>query len=402
MGNSHSSEFKNKKQAIKEFLHSNISQKSIYEKFNKSRSWFRYWLKQFKDKGVKGLHLKSRGYPKGMSRKYSPILVSEIINIRKRLENDPQEYYYGAEIIIQELTDLGYSKSEIPSIPYIKKVLSQKGCVRKTRLKNYTPLKGYPEYFLKTLGILCQIDFIGYKRIHNSNNPIHFLALAYRELKYGNIWRIKAEKSSLIMPLLFKFWQNNPKPDIVQMDNDWAFIGSGSAKGTISNMIKFLLALGIAPLFIPESSPWRNGLVEGLNSVFGKKFWQPHDFKSLRHIDKELVVYNKKTKDYKIKKFGLDISKYKTISQKCYFSKKLIISYNFKNSDVIYFIRLGRSFNKQIAIKILNCKITIPEEFLNHFILSKLYVASGIVILYQETENDRLIEIKKSKIKLKI
>jgi hypothetical protein len=401
MGNSHDAEFEIRKQAIKNFLHGSLTQKEIYEQLNKSRYWFEYWYNQYRSKGLKGLYSKSAGYPKGRPRRYPSRLINEIVAIRKHLEEDPEEYYYGAERIAQELIALGYTKDKIPSLAYIKKVLSQQGCVKETRLKNYTPLRGYPEFFLTALGLLCQMDFIGYKRIHHSNNPIHFLALAYRELKYGHIWRIRAEKSSIIIPLLFEFWQHNPKPDVVQMDNDWAFHGSGSALGTISHTMRFLLALGITPLFIPESSPWRNAEVEGIASLFSRKFWQKHDFKSLAHIDKELVIYNKKTREYTLKKLNIDPSSYDTISKTRSFSKRLVRNYKFKNTDVIYFIRLGRLYNRHNAVKILNYKITVPEEFLNHYVLIKLHIVSGTAFLYQEIDNKQLVEIKKSKIKLK-
>lgn len=402
MDNSYDAEFEIRKQAIKSFLQGEATQKEIYKSLNKSRSWFEYWLRQYQTAGLEGLQSKSPGWQTGKSRKYSSRLINEIVNTRKRLEENPKEYYYGAERIVQEFINLGYNKNRIPSVPYIKKVLSQQGCVKETKLKGYTPLKGYPEGFLESLGLLCQMDFIGYKRIHESNNPIHFLALAYRELKYGHIWRIIAEKSSIIMPLLFEFWQNNPKPTVAQMDNDWAFAGSGSAKGAIPHMSRFLLALGITPLFIPESSPWRNGAVEGLASIFSRKFWQRHDFKNLRHIDKELRVFNRRTKTYKIQGLNLDLAQYETIPKRRSFSKKLVTNYKFKDSDIIYFIRLGRIFNRRAAVKVLNYKITLPEEFLNHYVLIKLCITSGEVFLYQETEDKQLIEIKKSKIKLKL
>lgn len=402
MDSSHNAEFEIRKQAIRNFLHDEVAQKEIYESLNKSRSWFEYWLRQYQKVGLEGLRSKPPGWPKGKSRKFSSRLINEIVDIRKRLEEDLGEYFYGAERITQELLTLGYTKDQVPSIDYIKKVLSQQGCVKQTKAKNYTPLRGYPEHFVNSLGPLsCQMDFIGYKRIHKSNYPIHFLALAYPKLKYGHIWRIKAERSRIIIPLLFEFWQQNPKPGVVQMDNDAAFVGSGSAKGTISRMIRFLLALGITPLFIPESSPWRNGAVEGLASIFSRKFWQRHDFRNLTHIDKELEIFNKKTKDYSVKRVDLDLSKFETIPKQRSFSKKLVTNYKFKDSDVIYFVRLGRSFNRRIGIKVLNHIISIPEEFINHYILAKLHITSGRAFLYQETEDHQLSEIKKAKIKLK-
>lgn len=202
--------------------------------------------------------------------------------------------------------------------------------------------------------------------------------------------------------MLFDYWQDNPKPQIAQMDNDWPFIGSGSAKGTISHMARFFLSLGVTPLFIPEASPWRNGIVEGANSVFGRKFWQRHEFKNLGHIDKELSVYNHKLKDYKLKTFNIDLSQYETISQKRSFSKSLIAKYRFKESDAIYFIRLCRLHGKLNGIKLLNFVFTVVPEFLNHYVLVKLNILERTVTLYQEIDDGKLVEIKKSKIKLKI
>lgn len=186
------------------------------------------------------------------------------------------------------------------------------------------------------------------------------------------------------------------------MDNDWPFIGSGSAKGTISQMSRFLLSLGITPLFIPESAPWRNGIIEGANSVFGRKFWQRHEFKNPGHIDKELVIYNQKLKEYKLKAFGVNLSLYETVPQNRSFSKSLVTRYKFKDSDTVYFIRLGRLYGKINGIKILNQTMTVPPEFLNHYVLTKLNIAEQSVNLYYETDNGTLVEIKKSKIRLKL
>lgn len=402
MNNPYNDELEIKKQAIQKIFQGNRKLQDISHSFGKSRFWLHYWYEQYLKYGFDGLKKKQRGWQKNQPRRFSQQLIAEIVNIRQRLEENPQEYFYGAQRIYQEFVNLGYNKEQIPSIAYIKKVLSQRGCVKSTRLKNYVPLKGYPESFIENLGLTCQLDFIGYKRIHDYHWPIHFLALAYKELKYGHIWRIKAEKSSIITPLLFDYWQDNPKPQIAQMDNDWPFIGSGSAKGTISHMARFLLSLGVTPLFIPESSPWRNGIIEGANSVFGRKFWQRHEFKNPSHIDKELTVYNHKLKEYKLKTFNIDLSRYKTISKKRSFSKRLITGYRFKVSDTVYFIRLCRLYGRLNGIKLLNCTFTVAPEFLNHYVLAKLNIVEQTVNLYQEIDDGKLVEIKKSKIKLKL
>lgn len=391
-----------RKCAIKELLSGNTTQKDICSRYGKTRSWLRYWFKRYKTYGLQGIYPKVLGYPKGKTRKYPSWLLDEIVRIRQWLEDDPQEYFYGAQRIYQEFIKLGYAKERIPSIPYIKKVLSQRGCVCRTKRKQHVPLKGYPEKFIENLGLTCQLDYIGYKRIHNYQRPIHFLALAYRELKYGHVWRIKAEKSSIVTPLLFSYWQNNPLPRIAQMDNDWSFIGSGSAKGTISRMIRFLLALGVTPLFIPEASPWRNGIIEGANSIFGRKFWQRHDFKTPGHIDKELVHYNKNLKEYKLKTFDINLPRYETISQKSSFSRQLITGYKFKDADTVYFIRLGRLIGDLHGINVLNYTLKVPPEFLNHYVLVKLNIREQTVNIYQETEDGILDQIKRTKVKLKI
>jgi len=155
MDNSYDDELNLRQIAIRKFTENRFTKKEIYENLGKSRHWFEYWLTEYQTKGSNGLCNKFVGYPKGRTRKYSTSLIDEIVNIRQKLEDNPQEYFYGAQRIYQEFVKLGYNKEQIPSISYIKKVLSQRGCIKHTRFKNYVPLKGYPEKFIDNLGLTC-------------------------------------------------------------------------------------------------------------------------------------------------------------------------------------------------------------------------------------------------------
>lgn len=112
MDNYYVGEFELRKQAVKAFLSGDYTQKEICIRFGKDRSWLRYWFKQYQINGLEGLHLKVQGYPKGKVRKYASRLIDEIVGIRHRLEENPQEYFYGAQRIYQEFVNLGYGKEK--------------------------------------------------------------------------------------------------------------------------------------------------------------------------------------------------------------------------------------------------------------------------------------------------
>ncbi len=70
-------------------------------------------------------------------------------------------------------------------------------------------------------------------------------------------------------------------PDRLQLDNQQALAGAGRAPG---HLVRFCLAHGVTPTFIPYSEPWRNGVVEHFNDTFDKQFFRTETFPSVGQV----------------------------------------------------------------------------------------------------------------------
>jgi len=166
------------------------------------------------------------------------------------------------------------------------------------------------------------------------------------------------------------------------MDNDMAFIGSNSAKRTISQTVKFLFDRKIIPIFTNPRSPWNNGSVEGSNSVFARNFWNKHEFDSAEDVDAKLKLFNQSSLEY---------SSYEQNESGNKKGKKFI--------PRIYFIRKVHEHQRKNGkgeINILNEKIKLPEQYINLYTLSKWDLKDGMLYVFIENEGRETL-IKKLK-----
>jgi putative transposase len=79
-------------------------------------------------------------------------------------------------------------------------------------------------------------------------------------------------------------WQTLGLPDGLQMDNDSAFAGGGKAPRRFSAFVRLCLSLGIEPIFLPVGEPKRNGVVERLNGLWSRAFWNRRHFRSVAQV----------------------------------------------------------------------------------------------------------------------
>lgn len=169
------------------------------------------------------------------------------------------------------------------------------------------------------------------------------------------------------------------------MDNDLAFIGSNSAKRTISKTIQYLFDKKIIPIFTNPRSPWNNGSIEGSNSVFARNFWNKFEFTSIKDIDVKLELFNQSSLGY---------SDYE---QDEFENKR-----NEKFIPQIYFIRKAyedQRKNGKGEINILNEKVELPGEYINLYTLSKWNLKTKTLYVYFENEGKKIL-IKKLKFQI--
>ena len=233
--------------------------------------------------------------------------------------------------------------------------------------------------------LILEIDFIQ-RFIKGQAKPVHFIGFSCKPFKFRQYRRILGQTGINVRKELEWFLNNFFLPDIIKMDNDSAFIGSFSAKRTISKTIKFLFSKKIIPVFTNPRSPWNNGSVEGSNSVFARNFWNKIEFSSVQDIDRRLKLFNQSSLEYS----DYEQNKFQNKKE----DKKFI--------PQIYFIRKvheNQQKNDKGEINILNEKIELPNEYINLYTLSKWNLKTEMLYVYFEKEQMKIL-IKKMKFQI--
>jgi hypothetical protein len=310
------------------------------------------------------------------------------------LVDSEKESYIGPEAILKHIRKnkfkyKGRKDADIDSInsSFIISTLKELGLSKphKKRVKGCSEYQRYPKILIGRIGeLILEIDFIQ-RFIKGQTKPLHFIGFSCKQLKFRQYRRISGQTNINARKELEWFFDSFFSPDAVKMDNDLAFIGSNSAKKTISKTIKYLFDKKIIPIFTNPRSPWNNGSVEGSNSVFARNFWNKFEFGSMEDVDARLKLFNQSSLEY----------------SDC--EQNRIENKNDKNFiPQIYFIRKvhkDQLKNGKGGINVLNEKIDLPGEYINLYTLSEWNLRAEILNVYFENEGKKIL-IRKLKFKI--
>ena len=333
----------------------------------------------------------NRGWQKGKTRTHTDSEKQLIKTVRNELKDSEKESYIGPEAILKHIrkNKLKYESGKdinIDSInlSFIIGALKELGLSKphRKRTRGCSEYQRYPKTLIGQIGkLILEIDFIQ-RFIKGQTKPLHFIGFSCKPLKFRQYRRIFGQTNVNTRQELTWFFDNFFLPDAVKMDNDLAFIGSNSAKRTISQTVKFLFDKKIIPIFTNPRSPWNNGSVEGSNSVFARNFWNNFEFSSIADVDAKLELFNRSSLEY------------------CDYGQN---EFEKKNDESfipqIYFIRKvheSQLKNGSGEINVLNEKIELPGEYVNLYTLSEWNLQTEILNVYFENEGKKIL-IKKLK-----
>ena len=329
-----------------------------------------------------------RGWRKGKTRTHTDDEKQLIKNTREELERSDDKLYIGPKAILKYLLENNNQDKQNKNtdstkinLSFIKSVLKEFGLSKphQKRKRGLSKYQNYPKQLISEIGsLILEIDFIQ-RFIKGQTKPVHFIAFSCKSLSLKQYRRISAQTNENVKEELKWFFDNFFIPDAVKMDNGLAFIGSNSAKKTISKTIKFLFDKKIIPIFTNPRSPWNNGSVEGSNSVFARNFWNKFVFKSLADLDKKLELFNKSSLWYS----DYDQNKFEKKEDQEFIPQIYFIRRVYENQE-----------NEKGEINILNEKINLPKEYISLYTLSKWNLKTETLHIYFEKEQEKIL-IKK-------
>ena len=265
-----------RKQAISRY-EDGESPKQIYQSLGKSKRWFFKWLNRYKEGNDDWFQELSRK-PHSTKQRIDSSMEQAIIDTRKELERTLYAQI-GALNIKWHLKEQGIDP---PPISTINKVLKRNDLV-KVR-KRYEP-KGtnYPALTVDHSNFMHQFDLVGPRYLKTDGRFYSANAIdAYDRRCCIN--PVRRQTKTDIVASLLRCFAVLGIPEYLQMDNKLPMRGSNRYPHSFGLVIRLCLYLGIQPVFIPVSEPWRNGIIEKFQDVFDKSFFRSQYFKSFYQV----------------------------------------------------------------------------------------------------------------------
>lgn len=337
------------------------------------------------------LYLENRGWTSGAKRKYTDAEEQRVVTIKKELI-DSGAYFLGSSHV-QMHYNTRYLDDPLPSLWFIDEA------VRRHKLQTHDPKKRekgkgvvekllYPIQSIVTLGRLQQsCDFIGKKFLAGRTEPISIFGTSYYQfLKLYQIRRVGAETSESAVRFLTTFWKTFPLPDVMRMDNGMMFRGTGRAEAHIGMFLKFLLNLGITPLFSAAYQSYTNPHIEGHNRTFTQKLWAQHFFTSLEEIDRECERFNAESKTFYLWKFKERLAQKSLRYLRGDYTPVTDVLRSTKGKKVCFlrFVEPWSEEQHRYGFVIFNRFIEVPSVYNNQYVFAVLDLATATLYVYSE------------------
>lgn len=247
-----------------------------------SRTWFYKWLNLYYAKGAEWYKEESRK-PKYLPRKTDKKIEQLVLETRKQLMS-AQFSQYGPQAIYYSIVQQGYPA---PPVWTIARILKRHNLVR---IKRETPYVSKGKKYPYLYALCHQMDFVG-PRYLSCKARYYFFTLIDQDSHFSQTSIFENKKGSSACDSLIRFWKTIGIPDFLQMDNELSFWDSLKYPGAVGKVIRLCLLLGITPVFIPQSEPWRNGVIERFNGTMQEHLLK-HEYNSIHQLQKASAQFD--------------------------------------------------------------------------------------------------------------
>jgi len=274
-------------EAINRYLKGERPAAKIYCSLKQNKQWFYFWLKRYKQNNSFWFKDTPRAN-KIVHNKIDSDTESIICAVRKRLAK--KKYAQKGAIPIQwELKKL--KANLIPPIWTINRILKRNNLLKEPE-KYAKRNKPYPIINISKPNVLHELDLVGPRYLRKATKfySIHLIDVFSNKV---SVSPISNKKDVSITEFMLFSWKQLGLPKFVQVDNELSFKGSNLYPRSFGKVIRLCLFLGVEIIFIPESEPWRQGVIEKFNDIYDKMFFRTQSFKDLGHLNKECRIFER-------------------------------------------------------------------------------------------------------------
>jgi putative transposase len=252
--------------------------RDILTQLSRSRTWLFTWQTRFAQMGWDGLKDLPRR-PRQSPHAYDRTARAVVLRLRRSLQSR-RLGLIGARSIRREILD-HHLLRQVPALTTINRWLKAAGLISSpppAARAVYYPAPGW-----RRGARLQAMDWTArYLEGGGKVFAFHTIEAATRALAQT----ISGDKSKAsLLRHVRQVWQTLGLPDLLQLDNDAAFNGGQKTARRFGHFVRLSLFLGIELIFVPPAEPKRNWLVEGLNGLWARSFWDRDRFTSLAEVE---------------------------------------------------------------------------------------------------------------------
>jgi len=244
------------------------SPENIYLSLGRSKAWLYKWLDRYDPDDPDWCKDRSRSplaSPQRTARE-----IEEIVKLT-RLSLYNQGLFCGAQAILWELEE--QNVQPLPSVRTINRILSRHHLTHR-RTGRYEP-KGaqYPNLPARVPNFRHQADFVGPRHLRGKTGALRFYSINAVDLSTGRCGTqpVFSRCGNAVYEAFWAIWGRLGMPRHLQVDNEMVFYGSPTHPRGMGPLIRLCLHYGVELWFIPQSEPWRNGVVEQFNNHYQQK-----------------------------------------------------------------------------------------------------------------------------------
>ena len=196
---------------------------------DRSKTWLFTWVNRFETGDEDWYRSKSKA-PKNHGRETNKEIESAVVIIRKALmegnEEDSKYLGVGADAIRYRMYQLGFSKSAIPSVSTIKRIVKSHN-LKVNKRERYKRVKSKKRYTLLTptrIDEMHQMDFVGPRFIkgYGAVSSLNLIDVVSNQI---HIEQYVSRSMDNVIAFLIGYWSSNPIPVYLQVDNGMYFCG---------------------------------------------------------------------------------------------------------------------------------------------------------------------------------
>ena len=257
----------------------------ICASLGRSRSWLYKWVTRYAPDNPQWFEDRSRRPLSSPCR--TPAEIEKIVEmVRLNLYN--KGLFCGNQAIQWEMLDM--EVQPVPSLSTIGRILRRCELTHR-RTGRYIPKgKKYPKLSAVSPNQTHQVDLVGPCYL---TGPIKFYSLHAVDAAINRcgIEPMSSRAAQSVLDAVYAVWLRMGIPENLQVDNEWAFLGSPTHPRGMGPLIRLCLRYGVNLWFIPPSEPWRNGVVEKFNDHYRQKFLDKVAMSSMSQLRQESLAF---------------------------------------------------------------------------------------------------------------